>query len=259
MSARFRDDFDGPGLDLGVWLPHYLPQWSSAAATAATYEIRDSCLHLSIPPEQGVWCEGDHQPRMRVSAVQSGCFSGPVGSTIGQQPYRDGLTVQEEQQPFWGWTPHYGVIEVRARAEISPSSMVAFWLVGLEDVPQRSAEICVAEMFGDAVVPGRTADVGSGLHAFRDPDTPEDFSARTVPIDLRKFHTYAVDWRPGTADFLVDDEVVRTCEAPPPYPMQLMMGVFDFPDRAPAVDTGAVPALVVDWVRASPLPGLNAP
>ena len=54
----FGDDFDGPELDRDVWVPHYLPAWSSRAATAATYEVRDSCLHLSIPPQQGFLVRG---------------------------------------------------------------------------------------------------------------------------------------------------------------------------------------------------------
>ena len=72
-------------LDLTVWVPHYLPQWSSRAASAATYAVRDSCLHLTIPADQGLWCPDEHDP-LRVSGVQSGVFSGPVGSTVGQQP-----------------------------------------------------------------------------------------------------------------------------------------------------------------------------
>jgi hypothetical protein len=51
----FEDHFDGPDLDRDVWLPHYLPAWSSRAATAATYSVRDSCLHLSITPAEGRW------------------------------------------------------------------------------------------------------------------------------------------------------------------------------------------------------------
>ena len=125
MSARprelrlvFEDDFDAAELDRNVWLPHYLPAWSSRAETAATYAIRDSCLHLTIPPSQELWCAGDHQPPLRVSGIQSGNFSGPVGGTIGQQPYRDGVTVREQQQTFWGWTPGHGYIEIRARVRL---------------------------------------------------------------------------------------------------------------------------------------------
>ena len=73
------DDFDGPDLDPARWLPHYLPAWSSRALTAASYELRDSCLHLSIPPSQGLWCADDHRPPTRVSGIQSGNWSGPVG------------------------------------------------------------------------------------------------------------------------------------------------------------------------------------
>jgi len=242
------DGFDGPDLDRTVWSPHYLPAWSSRAESAATYEVRDSCLRLSIPAHQGVWCAGDHEPPLRVSAVQSANLSGPVGSTVGQQPYRDGLVVREEQGRFLGWTPGPGYVEMRARAVLSPWSMVSLWMVGLEDVPERCAEICVMEVFGDAVVPGESAQVGSGVHAFRDPSVREDFAAPRLALDVAQPHTYAVRWTHEHATFSVDGAVVRRCAHPPTYPLQLMIGVFDFPDRAtPGDDT--VPELVVDHVR----------
>ena len=39
MAGAFADDFDGPDLDTRVWIPSYLPQWSSRAESAATYEL----------------------------------------------------------------------------------------------------------------------------------------------------------------------------------------------------------------------------
>src|SRR4051812_827117 len=129
-SIAFFEDFDGPGLDLETWVPHYLPQWSSRAESAATYGVAGSELRLTIPPGQPVWCEGDHHPPLRVSGVQSGVFSGPVGSTVGQQPFREGLVVREEQPAHWGWTPEYGLIEIRARMELGPRSMASLWLAG---------------------------------------------------------------------------------------------------------------------------------
>jgi hypothetical protein len=249
MELVFEDDFDDPDLDVSVWLPHYLPAWSSLAATKATYEISDSCLHLIIPPDQGLWCADDHSPPLRVSAVQSGNFSGPVGGTVGQQPYREGLLVREEQEAFFGWTPDHGYLEVRARGQVSARSMVACWLIGLEDQPERSAEICVAEVFGNAVVPGESAAIGMGLHAFRDPAVTEDFDTVRLPIDITDFHTYAVNWTPEQADFLVDGTLARRCPRPPSYPMQLMLAVFDFPEAGSPNDSDAVPPLVVDRVR----------
>jgi hypothetical protein len=243
------DDFDAPELKPDLWLPHYLPVWSSRAEATATYDIRESCLHLTIPSTQGLWCANDHQPSLRVSGIQSGNFSGPVGSAIGQQPYREGLTVREEQQTFWGWTPEQAYIEIRARGVITPRSMFSLWLAGIEDQPHRSGEICVVEIFGDAVEAGRSAAVGMGLHAFRDPSMTEDFEAVQLPIDIAEFHTYAVDWTADKAHFLVDGVQVRSCVNPPAYQVQLMVAVFDFPEKSDGTDAEAVPEFIVDWIR----------
>jgi hypothetical protein len=166
--VSFRDDFEGHDLDRSVWIPHYLPQWSSRAESAATYEVTGSELRLSIPTGQGLWCPVEHEGPLRVSGIQSGVFSGAVGSTAGQQPFRDGLRVREAQPAQWGWTPRYGVLEVRAQMELTARSMASVWMVGIEDEPQRSGEICVFEVFGDAI--GRAGPaVGMGIHPFRDP------------------------------------------------------------------------------------------
>jgi hypothetical protein len=245
----FEDTFDGTSLDQSVWSPHYLPHWTSRAATAATYALGDSCLTLSIPPDQGLWCSGDHKPDLRVSGIQSGNYSGPVGSTIGQQPYREGLVVREAQQPFWGWTPNGGYVELRARADISPRSMVSLWMVGLEEQPEQCGEICVMEVFGDAVVPGESTAVGMGLKTIGDPSVPQDFEAVRLPLDLADFHTYAVQWASGDATYFVDGAPIRSCSGAPSYPLQLMLAVFDFPDRSAGDDAELVPSFTIDHIR----------
>ena len=244
----FEDDFDGSDLDTEVWIPHYLPMWSSRAESAAAYEIAGSELRLTIPPEQGLWCARDHDPPLRVSGIQSGVFSGEVGSTSGQQPFRDGLVVREFQPRQWGWTPHYGRLEVRARMNLSPRSMASVWMVGLEDEPTRCAEICVFEVFGEALEPGSAA-VGMGLHAFRDPAITEAFDAPRVEMDVSEPHVYAADWRPGRVDFLIDGRHVKTVDQAPAYPMQMMIAVFDFPAKAASAQPDHVPELAVDYVR----------
>jgi len=248
-AESFADDFDGPGLETEVWVPHYLPQWSSRAESAATYEIGGSELRLSIPVGQGLWCAADHEPPLRVSGVQSGVFSGPAGGTVGQQPFREGAVVREAQATQWGWTPHHGLLEVRARMDLSPRSMAAVWMVGIEDEPERSAEICLFEVFGDAVEDGRSAAVGMGVHPFRDPAIADEFAAERRPIDVREHHVYAADWRPGRVDFLLDGAPVKTVGQAPDYPMQMMVAVFDFPEKAASAPAGHVPVLAVDWVR----------
>ena len=252
-SRRILDErFVGDRLDPGVWFPYYLPHWSSRSQSAATYEVREGGLFLSIPIDQQLWCTETHDGPLRVSCIQSGTYSGPVGSTIGQQPFQDGLEVREEQPAFWGYTPLYGQIEVRMRGVVSARSMFAFWLSGIEDQPERSGEICVAEIFGSGIRHGK-AEVGMGVHRFRDPALTEDFSAASMEIDPGSFHTYGVDWRPGSIAFSVDRVIVRRLEQAPDYPMQLMIGVFDFPAKASASDVGVpVPELVVSHVRGVP-------
>ncbi|MGH1563278.1 glycoside hydrolase family 16 protein [Mumia sp. DW29H23] len=232
----FVEDFAGTGLDPEVWIASYLPAWSSRAAAAATYAVADGALTLSIPPEHPLWCPDLHEGPLRVSAVQSGSWSGPVGSTRGQQPFRDGLVVREAQPRLDGFTPRYGRVEVTCRAEIGPRSMFSAWMVGLEDEPERCGEICLVEVFGDAVTAGPdgrpVVAYGAGIHAFRDPALVEEFRTEPVALDVAERHTYGVDWRPGAVAFLLDGAVVRTVAQAPDYPMQLILGVFDFPERA---------------------------
>jgi hypothetical protein len=248
VSRELDERFSGDDLDPSVWVPCYLPHWSSRAAAAATYTVGGGELRLSIPEDQPLWAEGVHETPLRVSGIQTANFSGPVGSTVGGQPFRPGLTVREEQPEFWGYTPCYGHVEIRMRGVISPRSMVAFWLSGIEDRPERSGEICVMEVFGTA-----PRDVGMGLHRFRDPKLTEDWSVVTLPIDIAEFHTYAVEWRPGSLVFRVDGEVAKRVNQSPDYPVQLELAVFDFPDKAHLV-TGRtpVPELVVSHVRGRP-------
>jgi hypothetical protein len=246
---ELEERFTGDTLDPDVWFPYYLPHWSSRARSAATYSLRDGELRLSVPVDQPLWCADLHDEPLRVSCIQSGSFAGPLGSTVGQQPFRDGLQVREEQPTTWGYTPLYGRIEVRMRGVVTARSMFAFWMSGIEDRPEHSGEICVAEVFGDAVR-GGSADVGIGLHRFRDPALVEEFSAGPLAIDVTEFHTYGVDWRPGSLAFTVDGEVVRHLDQAPDYAMQLMIGVFDFPAKAAADDVAVpVPQLVVSHVR----------
>ena len=248
LVADLDDDFDGPRLDRSVWLPHYLPAWSSRAATRASYRIGESALTLEIPVEQGTWCPGDHEPPLRVSGLQSGSFSGPVGSTLGQQPFREGQVVREEQPRFEGHLQAGGHVEIRCRMSLSARSMASLWMVGFEDRPERCGEICVVEVFGKDLRPGPSAEVGMGLKAFRDPDLVEDFAAPRLPVDVASWHTYAVDWDADEAVFTLDGSEVRRVPRPPAYPLQLMLAVFDFPAWSNGEDDDLVPALVVDRV-----------
>jgi len=248
-ELEFEQSFDGDTLDESRWLPYYLPQWSTRERAAARYRIGGGCLRLLIEADQEPWCP-ELDGEVRVSSLQTGVYAGPLGSTIGQHRFNAAAVVTEEQPDARLYTPQYGLIELRAKAIGDPRSMVALWMIGYEDEPARSAEICVCEIFGRDVEPQR-AKVGMGVHPFGDPRIVDDFAAETVPIDAREFHVYAADWTPEQVSFFVDGKRVRTVPQSPAYPMQLMLGIYEFPDEA----GGRGPAasypkeFVVDYVR----------
>jgi hypothetical protein len=246
---EFEDDFDQPTLDLTRWIPHYLPQWSSRGASAARYDIADSLLRLRIDHDQPPW-NPEADGWLRVSSLQTGCFAGPLGSTTGQHHFAPGLEVQEEQEAVRLYTPHYGLVECRARALADPANMVALWLIGYEDRPERSAEILVFEIFGRDVT-ATTARAGMGLRAFADPSISDDVEAVALSMDATEFHDYAVEWTPGRVRLFVDELQVRELAQSPGYPMQLMLNVYELADGPePASPADRYPKeFLVDWVR----------
>jgi hypothetical protein len=141
------DQFERPKLDSGLWIPHYLPQWSSRVASAARFDVGGGRLRLRIDADQPPWSP-EFNGWLRVSSLQTGVWAGPLGSAIGQHRFSPSLVVREEQETAALYTPKYGLFEARVRAIADPTNMVAMWMIGFEDVPERSAEICIFEIFG---------------------------------------------------------------------------------------------------------------
>jgi hypothetical protein len=252
--VEFRDDFDLPDLDQSVWFPYYLPAWSSRALTQASYRIAESELRLSIPTDRGLWCPDEHLEPIRVSGIQSGSYSGAVGTAAGQQRFREDLRVREQQPRFEGWLPSSGTVAIRCRMQLSPRSMAAMWLSGFEEHPDDSGEICAVEVFGRSVREDHSAEVGVGVKKLHDPRLVDDFVTPRVEIDVSEFHTYAVAWDDENADFFVDETHVHSSAAPPTYAMQAMLAVFDFPGWSTGDDDHLEPSFDIDWVAGRPLP-----
>jgi Glycosyl hydrolases family 16 len=247
FELEFEDAFAGPDLDLARWVPYYLPHWSSRERSAARYDISGGVLRLLVEADQDPWCR-ELDGELRVSSLQTGVFAGRLGSAVGQHRFWPAAIVREEQPNVRLYTPHYGRIEFRARATDDPRSMVALWMIGYEG-DHRSGEICVCEIFGRDVAPDQAA-VGVGVHPFDDPLLDDDFAQLPVPIDARDFHVYAADWRPGRAEFFVDGELIKTVDQAPDYPMQLMLGIYEFPPGEGDDAGGRYPKeFVVDYVR----------
>ncbi len=247
-ALTFYDNFQG-ALDINKWLPYYLPQWSSRENTKARYSLQDNLLHLHIEEDQKPWSV-EYNGNIRVSNLQTGCFSGAVGSRQGQHPFRDDLVVREEQPALRLYTPTYGYIEVRLKAVPLAGYLSALWMIGFEEESEQSAEICICEIFGEHVNPERSR-IGYGVHPFNDPDIEDEFYEDMVDIDAANFHIYTADWTPECIDFYIDNEKVRTVHQSPGYAMQLMLNVYELPD-ALTPEARATPfpkTMTVDYVR----------
>ncbi|HZG35797.1 MAG TPA: glycoside hydrolase family 16 protein, partial [Gaiellaceae bacterium] len=101
------------------------------------------------------------------------------------------------------------------------------------------------------------ATVGVGVHPFGDPTLVDDFSRVRVAIDALEFHEYAADWSREQVAFSVDGTVVKTVRQSPGYPMQLMLGIYEFPpEDGSAAPPGSYPkSFVIDHVRGYRLVG----
>ena len=238
-AADFEEHFDGGVLDESVWWPFYTPHWSSRAATAARYGLGPGGLELVIDAETAPWSpewDGD----VRVSHLQTGQLSGAIGSGIGQHRFRDGLVVREEQPERRGLLVRHGIIEVRMAAIRHPDAMVAFWPIGVEERPEESGEICIAEIFGSEI-DDDGGWVGVGVKPQNDPRLRMDFEKVRVDGDLTQMHDYAVEWTPERIRFFIDHRLVKTSTQRIDYPVQLMLDVYELPSASGHRDASALP------------------
>jgi beta-glucanase (GH16 family) len=94
-----------------------------------------------------------------------------------------------------------------------------------------------------------------GVHPFGDPRLVDDFEAVAVATDVRDFHVYAVDWTPEGASFSVDGVTRKTVAQAPDYPVQLMLGIYEFPESVERPPDAYPKVFEVDYVRGYGLDG----
>jgi hypothetical protein len=166
-DLEFAEDFTGTQVDPRRWTAHYLPQWTTPDRSAARYDLNPGVLRLRIDADQPAWRPDDGE--LRVSNLQTGSFSGGVGSDRGTHRHRPDLRVATAVPTRRLYTPSSGLVEARLRATPDPTCMLAAWLVGLEEAaPDQSGEICIAELYGSAVGPSGST-VRLGIKAHHDP------------------------------------------------------------------------------------------
>jgi hypothetical protein len=223
-APDIEDDFTGgPRSDL--WIPHYLPHWTTPERSAARYDVSDEGLRLRIDADQLDWRPEDTP--LRVSNLQTGNHAGELGSPHGTHRHRDdGLVVRTPWPTRLLWAPSSGRVDVAVSASRDPGCMLAAWLVGTEHEDDRAAgEVCIFEI--DAADIGDTSTARSGVKAHRDPGLTTDVVEVALPFDAGRPHTWTAIWGNGETIIGCDGTVVRHLDQAPDYPLVLMVDLFE--------------------------------
>lgn len=249
-TLDFSDEFQGEQVDLAKWIPYYLPQWSSRERSRAQYDQINGKLILKITEGQAPWCP-EFNGGVKCSSFQTGIYAGALGSKVGQHRFSADCIVREPQEEIKLYTTLYGYIEIRAKAVASSNNVVAFWMIGFEDIPEKSGEICIMEVKGKNISGGQFVN-GFGVHPFRDPNLKDEFFEERFSADATGYNIYAVEWRPDGIDFFLNNEKIRTINQSPDYEMQFMLNLYEIPVGDEFVgNTGSYPKeFEIDYVRA---------
>jgi Glycosyl hydrolases family 16 len=239
---EFADEFSGTTLDRTKWFPHMLPHWSDLATSAARFEVGDGTLKLLIAQDQEPWIAGGD----RASNLQTGQFSGPKGSEVGQFRYDPKFVVTEGIEDVQTYTPQFGYFETRIKAVPVVGYHVALWMIGFDAT--QAGEIRVFEIHGGRITT-ETSRIDYGLLRWNDPELQEECFEDHLPINAAEYHIYAVEWTPNRIDFFVDNAMVRTIHQSPQYPMQFMLGVYERPHEILEPHQGLPRVCEVDYVR----------
>ncbi len=234
------DDFSA-GLSARRWIPHYLRHWTTPDRSEARYRLIPDGIQLRIEQDQLDWRPEDAP--LRVSNLQTGTVSGPVGSVRGTHRHRDdGLFVRTETPERLLCAPTRERVDVTVSASRDNGCMLAAWLVGTENLsPADAGEICIFEI--DAAAIGSTTTVRSGIKAHHDERLTTDMAEVTVPLDASRPHTWTAIWGDGETKIGCDGYVVRRMPQAPDYPLFLVLDLFEI-----GTPSGAYPKSVISRV-----------
>ena len=245
---EYSDEFNSASLDESKWGLFHLPQWSSQDQSRPKFFVKDSNLTLQIEENQKPWCP-EFDGMVLCSSIQTGVFSGAVGTNEGQHRFSSALVVREAQTPTRMYTPQYGYFEMRARGMRAFKNHVALWMIGFEENPEQSGEIAICEIMGEYATQESTR-LGHGVKAWFDSNLKDEFHEDFLKFDVTKYHIYSAEWKPDSIDFFLDNQKIRTIYQSPKYPMQFMLGIYERPLSAPANRDDSYPKqFVIDYFR----------
>jgi hypothetical protein len=240
------DNFDRNFIDESNWIANYLPHWTTPELAIPHHHFEDGHLVLRLDADQSPWCP-DHDGGVKCSSIQTGHFSGPLGAVNGQLRFNKNLRVVTELPSSQLYVPKHGYFEVRAKAKIASNNMVAFWMMGFEELPDDSGEITVMEIFGRNCT-ASTTTFGYGIKQAADPRLQTEYHEDVLPFDVADWHVYGAEWNATGVTHFLDGEPLRHIKMAPQYPLQLMLGIYELPNDPQPIEKQTA-TFTIDYVK----------
>lgn len=224
-TLDFHDEFNGPTLDKTKWTDYYLPHWTANPAQAkANYRFANGKLVEYITKNQQPWSP-TLDGKVKSSAIMS-FNKNWVHNFSGSEQ------ILSDQKTWEGYTTTYGYFELRAKfSNVGGGGHQAWWMVGMQNDTndwfhsQQTAEIDVIESFFSKPKTWRIAAFG-----WNDPFFENDWELHEDPVPAgnptKGYHTYGLNWEPGSLKFYYDGKLYRQINEAPDYPMGTILNIY---------------------------------
>ncbi|MGX7150281.1 glycoside hydrolase family 16 protein [Enterococcus ureasiticus] len=224
-TLDFNDEFDGDHLDTSKWTDYYLPHWTSNPENAkANYRFENGTLVQYIKKDQKPWSP-ELDGNVKSSAIMS-FNKNWIHNFSGSQK------VLSNQKEWTGYATTYGYFELRAKlSNVGGGGHQAWWMVGMQNDTndwfnsKQTGEIDVIETFFSKPNTWRIAAFGWNDPAFQ---TNWKLIEDPVPYgnQTEEFHTYGLDWSPGSLKFYYDGVLYKEIAQAPDYPMGTILNIY---------------------------------
>lgn len=195
----FDEEFDGNTLDENLWVDKYLASWTKTPERSnPTYELKDGIMNLQIQEETQPWCP-EYDGETVVSGFTTAHRNG-LHNWTGNNKIRNPSDMEVTH------INKYGYYEIRSKGQAGSSRHVAWWLTGLEDVPNESCEIDIFEILGN-----NPNAVPVAFHKWKDPTGPDGGSFTYTNKDKNfhdEYHVFGFDWIEGAGSGSTPDKMV---------------------------------------------------
>ncbi len=208
------DDFSTGELG-SVWVPHYLPHWTTPDRSAARLAFTPGGLDLRIDEDQLEWRPEDAP--MRVSNLQTALLLGSPGRTWEH-------TATVPTASTFART-HRRACDTRRLPAVSTSRCgpaptptacpPSGWSAPNTTIRATRVRSASREIDADAV--GGSTRVRCGLKAHHDDRLRTDMITTTVPHDAARLLTWSVEWGGGVTTIGCEGRVVAEFDQAPAY------------------------------------------